>query len=96
MFQSNRVDNLRPRLAAFVPGGAERMVFARMNRVLESKLNRVEIQGARDLFDMTVERPISLRHAIAAIRARRRRVGVDDVRVEADIRTLSILSVADV
>ena len=72
------------------------MVFARVDGVFEAEINRVEAHRAGDLFEVAVERPIALRHAITAERARGRGVGVDHVRVEADVGRLAIFAVADV
>ena len=96
LYQPHGVDDLRARLTAFVPGGAEGVIFARSNGILQAELDRVEVHRTCDLFHVTIERPIALWHAVPAIRTGRRRVGVDDVRVETDVGRLAILTIAHV
>src|SRR6266511_735327 len=96
LFESNRMDDLGPWFAAFIPCRGKGMVFAWMNRILQTEFDGVKIQGTRDLFHVTVERPVSLRDAIATERARRRRVRVHDVCIEADVGRLTIFSIANI
>ena len=96
LFQPNRVDDLGSRLAAFIPGGGKRMIFAGMDCVLQAKLNWVEIQRTRDLFHVTVEGPVSLWDAVAAERARGRGVGVYHVCIKADVGRLAIFAIANI
>ena len=72
------------------------MIFPGMDGVLQAEIDRVEAHGARDLFHVTVERPVSLRHAVAAECACRRCVGVDHVRVETDVGRFAIFAVAHI
>ncbi len=90
------MDDFRARLAAFVPGGAEGVVFAGADGVLQAELQRVEAHFAGDFFHVALQRPEALRHAVAAVCARRRGVGVHDVGVEADVGRLAVGAVADV
>ena len=72
------------------------MIFASVDGVLQAEINRVKAHGARDLFHVTVERPVSLRHAVAAECASGRRVGVDHIRIKADVGRFAIFAVADI
>src|SRR5690606_15501114 len=65
LFQPNRVDDLRARLTPFVPRRGEGMIFAGVNGILQSEFNGVEAHCPRDLFQVTVEGPIALWHAIS-------------------------------
>jgi len=80
-----RPDHLRVRRAALAPGLRHGVFFAGLQHVHQPEPQRVQPQAARDALHMTFERVEALRHAVAAIRAGRRRVGVDHVRDETDV-----------
>ena len=72
------------------------MIFTSVNGILQAEINRVKAHGARNLFNVTVERPISLWHAVAAECARGRRIRVDHICIEADVGRFAIFSIADI
>ena len=79
------LDDLRPRLAAFAPRAAERMLVAGAHGILQTELDRIDAQLARDAFHVHIHRERALRHAVTAKGSGGRRVGVDDVGVEANV-----------
>ena len=85
LFQPDCVDDLWSRLAALIPRGGERMIFAGMNCILQAEFDGIQIESAGDFFHMTVKRPVSLWDAVATERACGRRVGVHHVCIKADV-----------
>src|SRR5512132_3291147 len=49
LLQTNGVDDLGSRLASFIPRGGKRMIFSRMDRVLQAEFNRVKAHRPGDL-----------------------------------------------
>src|SRR5437588_571683 len=86
ILQPARLDDLRHWLAPFTPDAAEWVLVPRFHGILQPELNGVEGHFAGDALDVRVHRERSLRHTIATKGARRRRVRVHNVRVEADVR----------
>src|SRR3989304_7170364 len=70
LFEAVGHDGLGAGFAAFAPGGAERLQLALAQGVLEAELDRVQPQSARYALHVSLHRPETLRHAVAAKGAR--------------------------
>jgi hypothetical protein len=64
----------------------DRHRVAGAHRVLEAELDRLHAQRVGDLFHQAFQGELGLRRAVAAERARRRDVGVDDLGGELHVR----------
>ena len=71
LFEPDCVDDLGSRLAAFVPGGGERMIFAGMNGILQAEVNGVEVSMRARSFPCDGRAASNL--AVHRIHGRRRR-----------------------
>ena len=74
------------RLAALAPRLGHGVLFAGLHHVHQPERQRVEAQLVGDALHVAFQREEALRHAVAAVGAGGRLVGVDDIGLEADVR----------
>src|SRR5664280_1809007 len=96
LHQPDSMDNLWSRLTAFVPGRAERMVFAGMDGVFKAEFEWIQAKSTGNFLHMTFDRPKSLWYAIAAKRSSGRRVGVNNICIKADIGRFPVWPITNV
>src|SRR5512144_1004452 len=79
LFQPNCVNDLWARFTSFIPCGGEGMIFTGMDGIFQAEFDWVEAHFAGDVFNMAVERPVSLWYAVPTESTGRRRVGIYNV-----------------